>query len=204
MNHQVDHDGLEKVINFTRGEIGRYADYHKHKESMAYVGVALFTGTAGVVLTSADWPPEVWGHCSKPIAAIALTVFWIAVLLFLRFQLQNRRWAALRVAGCERVLVRWATNSIDTSNLGPVVRPPIKESIEYDKWSKLIDWFWPQQVSKPVMDESMEPYYPGMLVNAWVEAEKSGTKAIYHERIIIPACWILYLAMVFRTLFFPN
>lgn len=204
MNQTTEGNDLKRIIDFVSDEIGRYADYQKHKESVAYTGLALFTGATGLVLTSKDWPPSVWNSNVCVLSIITLTAFWFAVLFFLRFQLQRRRWAALRVAGCERVLVRWATNKIDTERLSADKRPQLDENEKISTLLRIIDWVWPQKYSVLAIEEPKEsdkPYYPGVLIDAWREAEESGTAALRHERLIILSGWALYACMLYRTLF---
>lgn len=197
MNEQLNNESVSRVVEFVCAEIERYAGYHRHKESMAYTGVALFTGIAGYVLTSKNLPPEVWCCYGQLFGVLALVGLWAVMLLYLRFQCQRRRWAALRVAGCERVLVRWTTSKLDLNRMGAAQRPSI---VEPALWRKVLDWIWPQKMCTPVIKESQEDYYPQVLVDAWVEVEESGTAAIEHERLIFVTGWTLFFLMLFRTL----
>src|SRR5437870_118734 len=101
---EADSKSGDRAIAFVRDLHDRYATYHGHKESMAFTGLTLFTGAAGAALMAEEWPPAAWGNHGWAWAFLAATALWLSVLAYLRFQLRRRRWAALRVAGCERVL----------------------------------------------------------------------------------------------------
>jgi hypothetical protein len=47
---------------------------------------------------SDKWPPADWGGYKKTLAFSTLSLAWIAMLFYLRFQLRRRRWAALHMA----------------------------------------------------------------------------------------------------------
>jgi hypothetical protein len=100
-------DSVTRAIDFVNSLQERYRSYHDHKESMAYAGLTAFTTASVVALVSSEWPPASWGGYSRQLGVIALMVFWLGVFVYLRFQLRRRRWAALRMAGCERLLGRW-------------------------------------------------------------------------------------------------
>src|SRR5262245_8898505 len=85
-----------------------YRAYHDHKESMAYAGAALYVVAFGSALIMKDWPPS-WGHAKVTLTILGLTTAWLVMLIYLKWQLRRRRWAALRVAGAEKLLAKWIT-----------------------------------------------------------------------------------------------
>jgi hypothetical protein len=114
--------------------------------------------------------------------------------VYLRFQLRRRRFAAVRVAGCEHVLAGWIASSPSPEQLAPKGRAHIEVSC----FVKCADFFWPQKkaflVIKPASEDN-PPLYPAALVDAWVAQEERGTDALKHERLIIFAGWVLYVAL---------
>lgn len=80
-----------------------YAQYHNHKELMAYGATVLYvTGAASLVLSSGQ---ERAAASSLPaLLAIALTA--VIGLLFVAWQFRNRRIAALVVEACTKLLTR--------------------------------------------------------------------------------------------------
>jgi hypothetical protein len=125
-------------------------------------------------------------------------VLWVGVLAYLRFQLHRRRWAALRVAGCERLLAEWIVSSPSEADLAPKDRDPV----EISRLVKCAAFFWPLQPAILVMKSASKDnpaMYPSALVDAWVKQEERGTDALLHERIIVLAGWILYVAVTLFT-----
>jgi hypothetical protein len=160
----------EKVADFARVQLARYSAYHAHKEGMAYVGLALFAGVAGTILVSDKWPPAAWGGDGKALASIALSLAWAVMLVYLRFQLHRRRWAALRMAACERVLAMWATGQLaDPNDLAAAARQSSSEVKWYVRFVDFVVWplrravkavQGPQNASK-----KPKPIYPRVFVN---------------------------------------
>lgn len=81
-----------------------YRAYHDHKDSMA----ALYVVAFGSALIMKDWPPT-WGSATLTLTILAITTAWLGMLVYLKWQLRRRRWAALRVAGAEKLLAKWIT-----------------------------------------------------------------------------------------------
>ena len=194
----------EKVADFARVQLARYSAYHAHKESMAYVGLALFAGVVGTILVSEKWPPAAWGGHGKILALIALSLAWAAVLFYLRFQLHRRRWAALRMAACERVLAMWATKQLaDPNDLAAADR---QSSAEVKWCARFVDFaVWPLRRAVKAIEqpknatEKTKPIYPRVFVSALERVEESGTDAIYHEWLMHVTGWGLYVATMVRT-----
>lgn len=190
-------DSIERAISFVRDLHNRYLSYHNHKESMAFTGLTLFTGAAGAALVSNEWPPS-WGDNSKLFAVAAITALWLGVLAYLQFQLRRRRWAALRVAGCERVLANWITSPPSDEQLARRHRSPISVC----RCDRFVDFFWPQKSAVPAMGFATDDdpaIYPAALVDAWVAQEDPGTAALRNERLITFAGWVMYALVVVRT-----
>ena len=187
-------DGGDQAIAFVRNLHDRYAAYHSHKESMAFTGLTLFAGAAGAALVAEKWPPTAWGNWGWAWAFLAVTALWLSVLAYLRFQLRRRRFAALRVAGCEHVLAGWVASPPLPAQLVPKGRG----HIEVPCFAQCTDFFWPQKKALLVMKpESKDnpPMYPAALVDAWISQEERGTDALKHERLIVFAGWVLYVVL---------
>ncbi|MCD6057751.1 MAG: hypothetical protein K0Q89_1281 [Thermomicrobiales bacterium] len=187
-------DNGDRAIAFVRNLHDRYATYHSHKESMAFTGLTLFTGAAGAALVAEKWPPTAWGTYGWAWAFLAVTALWVGVLAYLRFQLRRRRFAALRVAGCEHVLAGWVASPPSAAQVVPKGR----EHIEVSCFVRWADFFWPQKTALlAIKPESKDnpAMYPAALVDAWISQEKQGTDALKHERLIVFAGWVLYVAL---------
>ena len=180
---------------FVQKLLDRYASYHQHKEGAAYAGVTLFAGAAGAAVVGNAWPPD-WGRYTTPFAVIASTLLWAAVLTFLRFQLTRRRWAALRVAGCDRLLAAWLQRVPSDHELAPAPAEPRQPICG---WSFLANCLWGSTAAVRAVATN-ESVYPRALVTIWLEQETRGTDALKHERLILICGWASYLALIISTL----
>lgn len=191
----------DRVADFARVQLVRYYEYHAHKENMAYVGFALFAGVVGTILVSVDWPPVAWGVHKMILALIGLSVAWLALLFYLHFQLRRRRWAALRIAACERVLARWVTNDLAADDVKVADRNS-SSRVGWACW--FVDFFLPLRGSVKAIEKlentkNPKLCYPQVFVSALEEAESNGTAAIYHEWLMYGTGWLLYFAAMIRT-----
>jgi len=120
-------------------------------------------------------------------------MLWLGILAYLRFQLQRRRWAALRVAGCERVLAKWIVAVPVGDGLNPKNRPPVRVG----RLVRLVNFVWPLKAAVLAIEPASSDNpgtYPPDLVDAWValEGKGRGTDALEHEHLMVAAGWLLY------------
>ncbi len=191
----TDLERVERVRAWIQALLDRYAAYHQHKEGTAYAAITLFAGIAGTAAVGNAWPPA-WGRYTTVLAISAATLLWGAVLTFLRFQLTRRRWAALRVAGCDRLLAVWlqkAPSDVGLAPATPTSRPPVPCP------SLVANCLWGSKYAVHAVDTS-ESVYPSALVTAWVDQETRGTDALKHERLILVSGWVLYVVLVVTTI----
>ncbi len=180
---------------FVQHQLERYSSYHDQKETMAYGGLTLFVGGAIAALLSDRWPPA-WGEPAKWITLAGVTATWVAVRSFLVFQLHRRRWAALRVGGCERFLLRGLPGAPPCTV--PPAAPKNDERDAVSRWIRLIDWFWPRKAAVRAFNRA-EKAYPSSVEAEWRKQEIIGTEAMKHEFLVAAVGWTAYLALVLRT-----
>lgn len=181
----------KQLREFVSNSLDRYSTYRDNKESMAYAGLALFIGAAASALVSKDWPPP-WGQHREGLIVSAFTVLWVLVLSYLRYQLRRRRWAALRVAGCDWLLARWLPDSPEPPRPQPSPTPSCLR--------RLVDLVWPMDHTVAALDPTLKVYVDE-IENSWIDAGVRGTDALKHERLIYLAGWIGYIGVVLRTYF---
>lgn len=197
----------ERARELLRTLLDRYRSYHDHKESMAYAGLTLCLAAFGAALLANEWPPQ-WMLNNKGIVALAISVVWLFALVFVKWELVRRRWAALRCAGIERLLAKWTCNDVAPDDLDAWSQGQ-KEKVK-GKWSRVrasirlagivvIDHIFPLAAAKPAVDIA-ESVYPTGLVNEWHAQQGRGTGALFHERLLVLAGWLVYLALLLRTL----
>jgi hypothetical protein len=182
--------GRQQLREFIAAALERFSCYRDHKESMAWGGLLVYAGAAATALVSKDWPPS-WGQDKAALGIAAFSVLWLLVLFYLEYQLRRRRWAALRVAGCDWLLASWL----------PDAPPPERSSeIEPSKIRRLINFVWPVDRAVTAIDRDlMGKVYPPEIETAWINAEFHSTGALRHERLIYFAGWLLYAAVIVRT-----
>ena len=191
----TDTQRFERARAFIFDMLGREAAYHQHKEGAAYAGITLFAGVAGAAAVSSAWPPQ-WGKYTTFLAVIAASLLWFTVLRFLRFQLTRRRWAALRVAACERLLAAWVQTepSAEALTTSPsTTRPPISLC------DCVANHLWGTKDAVRAVD-TVESVYPSALVNELLAQETRGTDALKHERLILLCGWALYVVLIIATM----
>jgi hypothetical protein len=173
----------------------RLAAYRDGKETMAFAGLAIFLGAVTTALTSRDWPPT-FAQDRPWLVVAAFSILWVFVAVYLRYQLRRRRWAALRVAGCDWLLAEWLPDSPHA--MANDERSPAKPA-KPGLIILLFDIVWPLKSSVTAVDPE-ERVYPEEIERSWVLASKRGTDALLHERLIHIAGWVGYAAVLTRTL----
>jgi len=182
---------VTRVSAFVTVLFERYSAYHDHKETMAYAGFTLYLAVVGAGLFSDAWPPPsraVW-------SPFAVLLVWALALTFLKFQLLRRRWAALRQAGCERLLARWISRSPTKADLELWVAQQ-RNRVPFA--TRAADWLVGHRsaVTAVYPDQTV---YPRALVEEWQAREREGTDAIRHERLILVTGWLCFGALLWRT-----
>ena len=182
----------ERATQFVRDALQHYRAYHNHKETLAIAGITFHVTAFGVALISKDWPPY------RPLlTSVLITLAWLLILFYLKWQLHRRRWAAMRMAGAERLLARWISQPPSPDELKPA---PVEKKKQPSICTILIDYVVAVKGVEPTVDIS-EPVYPTALVRLWQEQEERErpTRAIVQERFIVLVGWILWLALLVRT-----
>ena len=188
-------DDRERATTFVRDLMKRYGAYHNHKETMGYAGITLYIAAFGTALVAKEWPPA-WGPASKAVTILGITGAWLVVLTFVKWQLLRRRWAAIRIAGTERLLAKWVREQPSVQDLSTWTKqakqsPPV--------WMRIVDYIWPLHKAVVAVDVTQE-VYPRALVEAWRDqAAERGTAALIHERLVLITGWVLYVALAIRT-----
>lgn len=191
----ADPEMIRRATEFIFHLREHYRAYHDHKESMAYTGATLYVVAFGSALVMKDWPPP-WGSATLILTILAITIAWLGMLVYLKWKLRRRRWAALRVAGAERLLAKWITELPTEEDLATWVPQPAEQICTV---VKLVDYMWPIRSAVLVVDQS-QAVYPHALVDYWMmQASGQGTEALIHERLVISVGWIIYGALLVRT-----
>lgn len=176
--------------------------YHSHKETMAHSGLVVMLGLTAGLLSLEEWPP-VWMPCvpisAKFVANSLLLSAWLLLHIYVRWQLLNRRAAALIQAGAFRALCEWTTRSPIMADL----RAGPSETADTHEGSFLrtfIDhWVWPLGSAAPPYDNDLS-HHPRWLADSLVAQAREGTGAVFAERLVTVASFASLVALSLRAL----
>ena len=163
--------------------------YHNHKETMAHAGVvlqiALVAGMVSVDHWPPPWVPEV--HVSaRLIIAVAFVALWLLIHVFVRWQLRNRRSAALTNAAFLRTLRKWATTPPTDDDL----KPYQVGSSQKPRVRIFLDEYLIPLPSATLHYDVDKVGYPSGMVQEWIDQESNlGTRAVRAE-------WLLWIGSI--------
>lgn len=166
--------------------------YHNHKGKMAHAALLLNLALVAAFISSEDpilkWvgeDPHV--RCS---AGFAILLHWFLIHVYIRWQLLNRRFAALAMNAIIRVLRNWANNppkSIDESeDEGPIIKPTLFDRMLFPPRSP--------QAQARLGDEGYKGY-PKELISILKEGQ---TYAVSAERVVTFGSISLGIFLIFR------
>lgn len=179
--------------DFLHERLATWEAYHNHKEGMAYAAAALWVGAAAAALVVDRWPPPWVGACltNRFWAAVVVSLAWFLMLSFLRWQLRNRRWAAIQVAGLERYLA----GELWTKHHGIETPRPKPGWFVDGFW-----WFVGLAHGESIVPDVCANVYPEKLQEEWKRQCEAGTGAVENEHVLFLAGWLFWLLLVVRTL----
>ncbi len=109
----------DKIQNFLTLKLGLWETYHNHKENMANAGFLVQLSLFGSIITGGLWPPTwVEKFISLPELGTFLVylILWFIVHYYTRWQLINKRIAALYYSGFDQSLVYFTVNKLTPEN----------------------------------------------------------------------------------------
>jgi hypothetical protein len=179
------------LIYFANGD----RTYHQHKENMAYAGTAVLITAFGSALLSKNWPPvwTIYPSLTFALPILALVFAWTFFLAFVRFQLENRRWVAIRLAATEDILTSWSCQYPTTEELEPVT---LTEQGSQDSLLRSVTW---PSGSMPIKLDLIPQRFPRAFANAIAAKAAGGNPAVIHERILLLFTWLLFGALLTKT-----
>jgi len=180
--------------------------YHNHKETMAHAGLLVMLGLCSAILLEEVWPP-CWVStipsilCPRQIAMLAFLFLWILLNTYIRWQMRNRRTAAIMQAAAFSILTRGGSGSPesiyldeDSEHKGNQGKPPCGRRL-----ITLLDHIVPVPAA-PLANDIKGKSYPTWLRNAIEEQEREGTGALTGEWLITFASFFALIIVAIRTL----
>ncbi|MCG3134307.1 MAG: hypothetical protein HMLKMBBP_01601 [Planctomycetes bacterium] len=179
---------------YVRSQQDRHSLIRDHRETMAFAGFAVYLGAVAACLGSPDGPP-ILSAAGPSLFVPAFIAFWLYVAFYLRYQFRRRRWAALRVAGCDWLMAEWMPGSPQAMASMPEdpARPKAPTRLVVS-----LDVLWPLRASVVSIDSALR-VYPPEIERAWILAGDRSTDALLHERIIHAAGWLGFAAVMLRV-----
>lgn len=133
-------DKLEKLATNVFSDLSSYQD---HKENMANAGFLFqFTLLSGFI-TQRDLITNLF----KPKCTLSLLIIatWLIIHLFIRWQLRNRKKAALEQNGILLSMSEWITKKPNTNDLKPYIQ---NENYSFKSKAFFLVDFFPNAISR--------------------------------------------------------
>ena len=111
---------VEVFGEYLNKKLELWHSYHNHKENMSNAGFLVQLSLFGAVIVEALWPPK-WVSSVTELAHLAtfLTYFmlWFLIHYYMRWQLVNKRVAAIYVASFDRAYLNYSLNQLSNDEL---------------------------------------------------------------------------------------
>lgn len=205
-------DRVKKALKLIEISLPLESAYHDHKETMAHVGMAIQIAFCTGVITLQEWPPNWIGEFSilglsvSPQLSSFCCLFsiWLLIHVFVRWQLRNRRYAAIKYSGLHRALGKWTFKS-----------PKVEELVPYDpnkhieirnkfpkhtKWANFLDkYFIPRNIW--IKSDTEEAELPVGLVEEIACQACQSTGAMKSEWLLTIGSFVLISIVALSTFF---
>ena len=151
----------ERVDMLAEHLLTHHMTYHDHKEKIAHAVLLVQVAIFGAVASVTNWPPALVSSAIKVtdankiwITFVVLFIVWVFSHGLLRWQLFNRRRAALQYAGVLSAVTDWALSSPDDAELRPSGK--LNKGSRFDRISYLIVNFLIPFQASPSTGDSIE------------------------------------------------
>ena len=119
----------KEILSYLQTRINLWETYHNHKEAMSNAGFLVQISLFGSIVTETLWPPEwvrkILYFVDDPILIANIITFlvyfilWFLIHYYIRWQLINKRIAALYFAGFEKAFLKFLSTSKDNLDCTP-------------------------------------------------------------------------------------
>ena len=198
----------EKDKEFAYEFLSDRESYHSHKETSAYtifaVQAALFTA-----LLTTDWYDKIESKICNPKFLVIIIIFliWLLVHRFMRWQLINRRLAALQVGTLINALLDYLKMKVDakantSSSDKEATEKNDAETHTSDKTvqgiTNFLDrWLWPVYSATLKSDVDLKNF-PDWYQKHYIAFQKKGTGAVTGEKFpTIGSIFILIISLLY-------
>jgi len=161
---------------------------------MAHAALVVALGYVGAVISIDIWPPN-WipNTCAarETIAMLGAMIGWLIIHVYMRWQLRNRRVAALYVASLLKVLRHWSQTPPTEDDL----KPHNESNSPSSTGSNWLDFFITTKSARISTDEGLEGY-PKAMVKEYLETK---TGALFAETLVTWGSIFLGLILLVRV-----
>lgn len=178
-------DENERRSEYLRNFIANQNSYRNQKEYMAFGGFAFYVLAFGAAYASRGWHQ---GNC----VSMLFTIFaWIAILIFLKFQLWMRRIAAIRIEEAQKIYLMWAMH-------GTIPRFPDEPEKRQSDWTNWVMNNWQAIIGDMILPKR-ELYVPRDHQLIEPELPKAFSEWELHEWLLQIVGWALFLLVLGRS-----
>jgi len=173
--------------------------YHHHKETMANAGMITQLTILAGLFSVAEWPPE-WVpsiqttyFClsARGLSQTAFVAVWLLVNVFMRWQLRNRRWAAIFCAAIEETLRKWARSNPESEELDAYGEEAPKEKF----LPTFIDKHLFPYRSATLHSDVSRKGWPNGLVSEWIKQEEATLQEPLSAELLLSVGSVLTLVL---------
>lgn len=186
-------DRYARVADFLMQRLTQMESYHNHKETMAHAALALLVGIMSAMVGAKCWPPN-WICSGGAIAGVIIV--WLIFHVYIRWQLQRRRYAAAFTNSAAATLASWAQTPPTQQQL-----QPHRDNLQTD--DGCLHWIYLLFPIKKIFVKTDREYahYPeDFFKEMKQEQEKCDRVGIVHECAMFVISLLILVAMLLRTL----
>jgi hypothetical protein len=195
MSNNTNHEErINRVKQLLELRMSQMQSYHNHKETMAHAALLVALAVSGAIISTSPWPPS-WvpslSISNKVVAFLIVTLIWLLIHVYMRWQLRNRRVAAQYVACLLKVLRDWANTPPSEEDLKPYTDTMTGGS----KFISFVDFFVPLKSTTIPLVEGLQGYPAAMIA----EYFRTSSGAFGAERLVSYGSVFLWLLILARS-----
>lgn len=202
----VQNQKFDRAQQFLQHSLPETSKYNTHKENMAHAGFLLEVALLGSIMSIEEWPPtwmleNLFGFSDWTVAFIIVSLIWLGMHLFIRWQLRKRRWADLYFDCLNRTSINWINKPPTSEELSPYVSSKEQGSTSLKIkifFGNFLDFLSIWSPAKIFSDDDIDNYPTVIAENL---KKQEGKKVIKAELIVTLSSWFIYFLIVFRMFY---
>lgn len=194
---------VKRASDFARSVMSNNLSYHNHKESMGHAALLIQVAIFGAIMTVDYWPPT-WIPANiqiqiqisaKTITFLGIFTLWLAIHLYIRWQLRQRRISTFLDSATRVILAKWVTETPKNDDLSVYQKDGTKNK---GRLKEYLDYVIPlKSAAMPSEDEKQQ--YPKAIAHEWDKQARCGISPIRAERLVAIGSALMFLLVLIRT-----